>query len=119
MSTQEERIAALEQAIASLRGDFLQTIVDNTRSISAFNRVIVQQEQSTRDVNHEITILTGVVGAQGRDIKEIKQGVEDLKERFTTLEDRFDTLENNVEAQSKKLDQVLQLLTTLTAKTDE
>jgi predicted nucleic acid-binding Zn-ribbon protein len=102
MSTQEERIAALEQAVTSLRGDLLQTVVDNTRSISAFNRVIVQQEQSTRDINHEITILTGVVGAQGRDIKEIKQGVVDLQQRFASLEG--------------KLDQVLQLLTT---KTDE
>ncbi len=39
-----------------------------------------------------------------------------LESRFGTLESRFGTLESRFEAQDKKLDQMLHLLTTLTAK---
>jgi hypothetical protein len=39
-----------------------------------------------------------------------------LESRFGTLESRFGMFESHFEAQDKKLDQVLHLLTTLTAK---
>jgi chaperonin cofactor prefoldin len=80
------------------------------------------------------TILLGVIREQGRDIKRMVQHLEtiddrldtldqhfdtlerDMESRFETLESRFGTLESHFEVQDKKLDQMLHLLTTLTAK---
>ena len=104
MSTYDERLTTLEQTIATLRNDFLQAIIENTRSMSTHNKVVLQQEQNARDANHEITILTGVISAQGRDIKDIKNRINDFDQHFASLEE--------------KLDQVLQILTTL-PKTDK
>ena len=73
------------------------------------------------------TILLGVIRDRGRDIKRMVQHLETLDERFDTLErnmescfetleSRFGTFESHFEVQDKKLDQMLHLLTTLTAK---
>ena len=67
MPTSEERLTTLEKTVAALRNDFLQAIIENTRSMSTLNKVVLQQEQNTRDANHEITILTGVISSQGQD----------------------------------------------------
>src|SRR5436853_5520566 len=105
----EERLTALEKTVASLRNDFLQAIIENTHSMSTLNKVVLQQEQNTRDANHEITILTGVISAQGRDIKEMKNRLESFDQRFTSLEERFDQRFTSLDG---KLEQVVQLLTT-------
>src|SRR5436309_11078441 len=104
MPASEERLTALEKTVTTLRNDFLQAIIENTRSMSTLNKVVLQQEQNARDANHEITILTGVISAQGRDIKDIKNRINDFDQHFASLEE--------------KLDQVLQILTTL-PKTDK
>ena len=101
LSMYDERLAALEQTVASLRNDFLQAIIENTHSMSTLNKVVLQQEQNARDANHEITILIGVISAQGRDIKNSMNGFD---QRFASLEG--------------KLEQVLQILTT-PPKTDK
>ena len=67
--------------------------------MNTFNKVILQQEQNARDAKHEITILTGVISVQGRDIKDIKSRINDFDQHFASLEER--------------LDRVLQILTTL------
>ena len=74
--------------------------------MSTLNKVVLQQEQNSRDANHEITILTGVISAQGRDIKDLKNRINDFDQRFTSFDQRFASLD-------EKLDQVLQILTTL------
>jgi len=133
LSSNDERLIALEQATASLRSDFLQAIIENTRSMSTLNKVIIQQEQNTRDSNHEITILTGMISAQGRDIKDIKSRLDSFDQRFTSLEnrftsleqhftslerrltsleDRFTSLEQQVTSLDGKIEQVLRILTT-------
>lgn len=109
VSTYDERLAALEQTVASLRNDFLQAIVENTRSMSTLNKVVLQQEQNGRDANHEITILTGVISSQGQDIKIIKNHLNDLGQRFTALEEKVDQRFTTLE---EKMDQVLRALTT-------
>lgn len=98
MSAYDERLTAVEQTITSLRNDFLQAIMEHTRSLSTLNKVVLQQEQNMRDADHEITILTGVISAQGRDIKDMKNRLEGFDQRFTSLEG--------------KLEQILQILTT-------
>ena len=120
MSTYDERLTAVEQTITSLRQDFLQAIMDHTRSMTTLNKVILQQEQNMRDADHEITILTGVISAQGRDIKDMKNRLERFDQRFTSLEERFDQRFTSLEERfdqrfaslEGKLEQVVQLLTT-------
>ena len=62
-----------------------------------------------RDADHEISILTGVISAQGRDIKDMKNRLERFDQHFTSLEERFDQRSASLEG---KLEQVVQLLTT-------
>ncbi len=112
MSTYDERLAALEQTMAVLRNDFLLAIIENTRSMSTLNKVILQQEQNARDANHEITILTGVISSQGRDIK---NRIDGFDQRFASLEGK---LEQRFASLEGKLEQVLQILTT-PPKTDK
>jgi len=75
MPTQEERIAALEQTTIS-RIDFLNSV----------NRLALQQAQSANDTYHELTILLGVTGSQGQDIKAIKEDVGTLKKHLGSVE---------------------------------
>ncbi len=109
MPTQEERLSALEK----------------------FQKVAAAH---IRETEENTTILLGVIRDQGRDIKRMVQHLEtiddrldtldqrldtlerDMESRFGTLGSRFGTLESHFEVQDKKLDQMLHLLTTLTAK---
>ena len=111
LSIYDERLAALEQTVASLRNDFLQAIIENTHSMSTLNKVVLQQEQNARDANHEITILIGVISAQGGDIKGVKEDIKGIKNRIDGFDQRFTSL-------AGKLEQVLQILTT-PPKTDK
>lgn len=131
MPTSEERLAIVEQTVTTLRNDFLQAIVDNTRSMTTLNKVILHQEENLRDADHEITILTGVVGSQGRDIKAIKERLDGFDLHFTSQGRNITAIKDRVEAQEQgitaikdrvegfdqrftslegKLDQVLQIL---------
>ena len=116
MPTQEERLSTLEQTVTVL-------------------------SKGIRDINHNETILLGLVSEQGKDIREMKVSLGALNERldvfeqsvtnrFDTLEGRFDTLEQSVnsrfegqdkrfEGQDKKLDQVLLLLNTLIPRPEQ
>src|SRR5713101_3725743 len=102
MPTQEERLSALEK----------------------FQKVAAAH---IRETEENTIIMLGVIRDQGRDIKRMVQHLEtiddrldtlerNMESRFGTLESRFGTLESHSEAQDKKLDQMLHLLTTLTAK---
>ncbi|SRR5713101_1093764 len=102
MPTQEERLSALEK----------------------FQKVAAAH---IRETEENTIIMLGVIRDQGRDIKRMVQHLEtiddrldtlerNMESRFGTLESRFGTLESHFEAQDKKLDQMLHLLTTLTAK---
>ena len=120
MSTYDERLTAVEQTITSLRQDFLQAIMDHTRSMTTLNKVVLQQEQNMRDADHEITILTGVISAQRQDIKEMKNCLESFDQRFTSSEEQFgqsfvsseERFDQRFTSLEGKLEQVVQLLTT-------
>ena len=116
MPTQEERLSALEQTATVLR-------------------------KGLRDIDYNETILLGVISEQGKDIREMKVSLAALNEHldsfeqsvtnrfgaleqrmesgFGTVENRFGALENRFEAQDKKLDQVLSILTTLTTRPEQ
>ena len=108
MPTQEERLSALEQAQVGVH-------------------------EAVSDLNHHVTILIGIVQKQEWDIREMKGSLRSidgrlnsfenrfssLESRFGSLEGRFTSLEGRFEAQDKKLDQIMLLLTTLTPKLDQ
>jgi hypothetical protein len=100
MPTQEERIAALEQTTIS-RIDFLNSV----------NRLALQQAQSANDTYHELTILLGVTGSQGQDIKAIKEDVGTIKERLgsveTTIKERLGSVETTLSEHTALLTQIL------------
>ncbi len=102
MPTQEERLSTVEQAQ-------------------------VRVSEAIGDLNHYVTMLIGIVQRQEWDVREIKSSLRSVDGRLSSLEGRFETQEhriesldqsvnNRFEAQDKKLDQILLLLTTLTTK---
>jgi len=145
MPTQEERIAALEQKVTILaqnlntaQNDFFTQFSASNRSITTVNRLVSEQQLNIMDLHHNTTILLGVMGSQGNDIKTIKEDIATLKTsvssidiRLTSTDQRIARLEGdistvktgvvrlegdissiktNAEEQSKKLDQILSLL---------
>jgi len=109
MPTQEERLSTLEQTVTVL-------------------------SKGIRDINHNETILLGLVSEQGKDIREMKVSLGALNERLDAFEEsvtnRFGALEQGMnsrfqeqdkrfEEQDKKLDQVLLLLNTLIPKPEQ
>ena len=109
MPKQEERLSALEQTVAVL------------------NRGIW-------DINHNETMLLGIVMKVDENTRGMMANLATLTEHFTTLEgrietlegrfdalgqsvnSRFDTQDQKFEAQDRKLDQILLLLNTPTPK---
>ena len=85
MPTQEDRIAALEQTTVS-RIDF----------IDAMNRLTLQQAQMASDMSHQVTILLGVTGSQGQDIRTIKGDVNALKGDVSVLKGDVSVLKGDV-----------------------
>lgn len=98
MPTQEERLTALEQ-----------TQVGVNRSL--------------KDLNHYVTMLIGIVQREEWEIREMKGSLRSIDKRLASFEKsvntRFGTLEGRIEAQDKKLDQILLSLAALTTKTNQ
>jgi peptidoglycan hydrolase CwlO-like protein len=87
MPTQEERLSNLELA----------------------HKDIVE---AVKDINHYVTMMYGVVGQQGVDIRETKISLRSVNERLEIVDRRLDS-------QDKKLDQILALLSTLSPKSEQ
>lgn len=116
MPTQEERLSTVEQDLRVAQGDFLLHLSENNRQIAALNKVLSTQELHSRDIDHNVTILLGIAGSQGKDIRAIKddlgiirESVEHMGQQISGFERRFTSLE-------EKLELVLQQLATLTTK---
>jgi len=124
MST-EERIVALEQGLAAVQTDFLVHLSENNRHMAALNKVITMQELHSRDLDHNVAVLLGIAGSQGKDIKTmqndlsvVKERVEDIDRRLNGIDRRLEGFEQRFTSVEGKLEQVLQILTT-PPKTDK
>ena len=88
--------------------------------LSAFEQTLTALSRDIKDINHNETMLLGMSMKQGEDIREIRSNLASLGERLDTFGERLNTSDQSVnsrfEAQDKKLDQVLLLLNTFTAK---
>jgi chromosome segregation ATPase len=109
VSTQEERIAALEQRVADIELECLYEKRKPTESTAS------EQGYDIKQVNHRLTMLLGIASGQEHDLRTIKTDVNEIKEQISEvrqdmgdlrirLDQRFTTLES-------KLDQVLLRLT--------
>lgn len=105
MPTQEERITELEQKTVS-RIDFL----------NAISKLQLQHAQSSNDTYHELTILLGVVGSQGRDIKILKEDVSAIKEDVSTLKGDVSILKGDVSTLKEDVGTIKERLGSLETK---
>jgi len=108
MSTQEDRITALEQNTVS-RIDFINSV----------NQLTLQQAQHASDGSHQVTILLGVVGSQGRDIRTIKEDISVIKEDVSAIKGRLSSLETKFGSLETKFDEHTALLTQILARLPE
>jgi len=92
MAAYDERLAVLEHKVTTLthdlavtQSDFLTHFGGLGRSIATLNKAVSDQEMETRDAHHNMTILLGVVGNQGQDIKAIKEDIGIVKNDLNTV----------------------------------
>jgi chromosome segregation ATPase len=85
--TTEERLTALESDRAIL------------------NRIASEQLLRLRDLEHNVTILVGVQGSQGQDIRAMKADVSAIKERLDGVESRLDRMESRLDRMESHLDE--------------
>src|SRR5205823_2111937 len=102
--------------------------------LSAFEQTVTTLSRDIKDINHNETMLLGMAMKQDEDIRETRSSLTSLGDRLDTFGGRLDTfgdrldtfggrldtmdqsVNSRFEAQDKKLDQVLLLLNTFTAK---
>lgn len=105
MSTYDDRLAALEQKVTTLTHDLVATQSDFLthfgglgRSIATLNKSVSDQEMDARDLHHNMTILLGVVGDQGQDIKAIRTDLNVVKDDLSTVKEDLGAVKSDVDA---------------------
>ena len=83
MSTYDERIAALEKDAATMKRDIVYKL---------------------DDTNSMVTMIRGVVGNQGQDIKEIKNQVKIVNVRLDGIDTRLEGLKEEIRAMKDQQD---------------
>src|SRR5690242_787867 len=70
--------------------------------------------EAVKEINHYVTMMYGVIGQQGVDIRDIKIGMRAMDERLVTidthlssLDPRLTTLEHNVNSRFDHLEKLL------------
>ena len=113
MPTQEERLSAFEQTVTALSRD----IKDINHNETMLLGMALKQGEDIREIRSNLASMST---KQDEDIRETRSSLASLGERLDTFGERLNTSDQSVnsrfEAQDKKLDQVLLLLNTLTAK---
>ena len=111
--TQEERLSAFEQTLTALSRD----IKDINHNETMLLGMAMKQGEDIREIRSNLAFMST---KQGEDIRETRSSLTSLGDRLDTFGGRLDTMDQSVnsrfEAQDKKLDQVLLLLNTFTAK---
>ncbi len=111
MSTQEDRIAALEQRVADIELERLYERRKATESTTS------EQAYDIKQVNHRLTMLLGVASGQERDIKAIK---EDLDLRFDVVDRQIAEVKRDIgevkQSMEAKFELVLHQLAALSQK---
>ncbi len=126
MPTQEERLATLEQSQAK----FGESINDLNHHVTILIGIIQKQEwdvreikNSLRDIDGRLSSFDGRLGSFDSRLSSFDGRLGSFDSRLSSLDGRLSSFEQSVnsrfEAQDKKLDQIVGLLTTLTTKSDQ
>lgn len=111
MTTQEDRIAALEQKVADIE---LERLYERSKAIQGTPS---EQTYDIKQVNHRLTMLLGIASGQEGAIQAIK---EDMDLRFDVVGRQIAELKQSTDhrfdSMDQKFDKVLQLLTAITNK---
>ena len=118
MST-EERIVALEQGMADVQRDFLVHLSENNQHMAALNKVISMQELHSRDLDHNVTMLLGIAGSQGKDIKTMLNDLSVVKERVEGIDRRLGGVEQRLEGVDRRLEGFEQRFTSVEGKLEQ
>jgi septal ring factor EnvC (AmiA/AmiB activator) len=76
MATYDERIAALEKDAATMRRDIIYKL---------------------DDTNSAVTMIRGVIGNQGRDVRDIKSEVRDIRSEVRTVNVRLEGIDTRLD----------------------
>jgi hypothetical protein len=94
MSTQEERLAALEQKVADME---LERLYEKRKAAQSTSS---EQAYDVKQVNYRLTMLLGIASGQEQDIGSIKNDVSVIKEQVVEIKQdinglsaKFDRLE--------------------------
>src|SRR5207249_1954550 len=90
MSTYEDRIAVLERKVAALE---LRRMYDERK---AEESTPTAQAFNLREINENMTILLGVIGSQGEDLRTVKNDVGTLIQDVGTLTQDVGNLKQDV-----------------------
>jgi chromosome segregation ATPase len=120
VSTYDDRLTPLEQKVAALshnsvatQSDIFTHFAGFNRTVTALNNTLSEQEYAIRDARHEITILAGVVGDQGRDIKVIKGDLNAVKGDLSTVKGDLSTVKEDLSTVKEDLSTVKEDLSTV------
>jgi len=94
----EQRMVTLTYDLAATRSDFLSHFVGLDRSIATLNKTVANQEKEIGDIHHNMTILLGVVGSQGQDIKAIKEDLHVVKGDVNVMKGDMDVMKGDLSA---------------------
>jgi chromosome segregation ATPase len=113
VTTQEDRLAALERKVAMLE---LLRSQDERKAEEALSPA---QARNMKEINENLTILLGVTCSQGRDIKVIKEDTSSIKDRLDRLETQSNEHTALLNKHSGRFDHVDALLTQILARLPE
>src|SRR3989442_12361316 len=83
-----------------------------TTSMATEDRITVL-ERSIDDINHNVTILVGVTGDQGRDIRTIKEQLSRVGIRLDGMDQHLDTMDKQLQVQFASMNQRFDAIMTL------
>ncbi|GCF08081.1 hypothetical protein [Dictyobacter arantiisoli] len=108
MTTQEDRLAALEQKVADIELERLYEKNQASRGLAS------DQLYDAKQVNYRLTMLLGIASGQEQSIKTIVQDVSEVKQNINDLHMRFASLEQTIndrfKAQDERFDRLEKLL---------
>jgi chromosome segregation ATPase len=129
MATDAERVAALEKDAATMKRDIIYKLDDTNSAITILKGVLGNQGQDVKETKGRIRVIEAQLSEVTTRLEGIKEEVREVKERIGTLETKLVIIARRMDEQfassdarlaslEGKLDQALQLLTTLTHKAE-
>ncbi len=108
MST-EERVVALEEGLAATQRDFLVHLGELNLRMATLNKVISAQELHSREIDHNLTILLGIASGQ-------EHGMRLMQDDLNAVKDDLGIVKSDLGIVKERVEQIVQLLTTLTTR---